>query len=78
MSYADVIEAIEKLPHSRGYTCAKCHLASEAPVLALYAECPGCSTRNKLRGYATAGGEIEDVIDAVRRWMGTDERGRSF
>ena len=71
MSFATVIGMIEKLSHERMFVCSKCGHHSTASILSMYADCPQCSTRLKLRGHAAIGDEVEDVVDAVLRWMGS-------
>jgi len=71
MSFASLIEMINKLPHERAFICPKCGRRDAVNVLSIYTDCPQCSTRQKLRGYGAVGGEVEDVIDAVLKWMGS-------
>jgi len=74
MSFSNVIEMIEKLPHERQVLCRKCGAKSEVSSLAINQNCPHCSNPMKLRGYASIGSEVEDVIDAVLKWMGSGKR----
>lgn len=72
MSYSNVIDDIQKLPHYREYTCKKCGHKQKVFVLLIQSNCKECGTRNKLRGYASIGSEVEDVIDTVLIWIGKD------
>ena len=69
MSFATLIEMIVKLPQERVFHCQKCGESGSASILSIYAECSRCSTRQKLRGHGGIGVEVEDVIDAVLKWM---------
>lgn len=71
MSYASLIDTINKLSHERAFVCPQCGRPGVAGILSMYADCAQCSTRVKLRGYSAVGGEVEDVVDAVLRWMGS-------
>jgi DNA-directed RNA polymerase subunit RPC12/RpoP len=71
MSFVSVIGIINKLPHERTFVCTKCGQQGTTSVLSIYADCQQCSTRLKLRGYVAIGGEVEDVIDAVLKWIGS-------
>jgi hypothetical protein len=70
MSYTDVLEDIEKLPHYREFVCRRCGHKQNIYILTIQTDCEKCKTRSKLRRYAAIGSEIEDVIDAVLAWMG--------
>jgi transcription elongation factor Elf1 len=71
MSFANLIDMINKLAHERKFICPKCGRRSVVSILSIYADCPQCSTRLKLRGYGAIGDEVEDVVDAVLAWMGS-------
>jgi hypothetical protein len=73
MSYTEVINDIEHLPHYREFTCRKCGKRQEVFVLLIQAKCENCGTITKLRGYASIGSETEDVIDAALKWLGKDK-----
>ena len=75
MSYADVIECIENLPRFRTFTCKQCGNEQQVYSLLIHANCQKCQARVKLRGYASLGSEIEDVLDAALAWLG---RGDEF
>jgi ribosomal protein L37E len=72
MSYADVIEDIEKLSHYREYTCRQCGHKQKAYSLVVQSRCEKCGVWSKLRRYA-ASPEIEDVVDAALIWLGEGE-----
>jgi hypothetical protein len=67
----DLIEEIRVLPRTKSFTC--CGRTMDVSTLDMYAQCPTCGKRSKLRGYGAIGTEIQDVIDAVLRWMGTGQ-----
>lgn len=69
MSYAEIIEQIENLPHYREYVCSRCGYKQQVYVLTVHSHCKRCDTPVKLRCYA-ATPELEDVIDAVLKWLG--------
>lgn len=73
MPHTDVLEDIESLPHYREYVCPRCGHDNEEYVLIIQANCEKCDLRVKLRGFASIGTEIEDVIDAVLAWIGQDD-----
>ncbi len=73
MSYTNVIEDIQKLPHFRDFTCNQCGNKQKVYSLSLNIECKNCKAQSKSRGYASIGSEVEDVIDAVLEWLGTGE-----
>lgn len=75
MSYTNVIKDIENLPHYREYVCKQCGHQQQIYSLFIQANCEKCGTQVKLRGYASIGSEIEDVIDAVLEWLG---KGKEF
>src|SRR3972149_10897715 len=70
MSYTDVIKDIENLSHYREYICSQCGQKQKIYILRIHAGCEKCGARSKLRGFASIGSEIEDVIDAVLAWLG--------
>ena len=61
-----LLAAIAALPVSR--SVSHCGAAFEVSPFDLYATCPECGQRVKVRGF-TAGPELEDVFDAVFTWM---------
>jgi len=70
MSYSKTIEDIQKLPHYREYTCRKCGHEQKVYILVIQANCEKCGSRSKLRGYASIGSEVEDVVAAALNWLG--------
>lgn len=62
----DLIEAIKALPHGRDVT--HCGSTFRVSPFDIYATCPHCGQRMKLRSFAAAT-ELEDVFDAVFEWM---------
>jgi hypothetical protein len=70
MSYTAAIDEIEGLPYYREYKCPRCSYEQKAYILAIQANCNNCDRPVKLRGYASLGSEIEDVVDAVLAWLG--------
>ena len=63
---AGVLEAIAAFPLQREVRhCGHCFAVSPFD---LYAECPRCHARVKVRSFS-GGAEIEDVFDAVFEWM---------
>ena len=73
MSYTYVIEEIENLPRFREFTCRVCGHVQKVYVLLIQTQCENCQERLKLRGLASIGSEIEDVIDTVLLWLGEDK-----
>jgi hypothetical protein len=71
---ADLLEALRAFPHVR--TVKHCDSTMEVSPLALYAVCPACRQRVKLRSFSGAP-EIEDVIDAVLEWL-ADPAARAY
>jgi transcription elongation factor Elf1 len=72
MSYIEVIEHIDNLPHYREFTCRQCGHKQKVHSLVVQSHCEKCGASVKLRRYA-ASPEIEDVIDAVLAWLGRGE-----
>lgn len=72
MSYTEIIEGIENLPHYREFTCRQCGHRQRVYSLVVRSHCEKCKTSVKLRRYA-ASPEIEDIIDAVLAWLGEGE-----
>lgn len=62
----ELIDAIRQFPTAR--EVSHCGLTFTASPLAIYAECPHCGQRLKLRSFASVP-EIDDAIDAVLEWM---------
>lgn len=63
---ADLIEAIRTFPVER--EVEHCGARFLAAPFDIYADCPRCGTRVKVRSFSGVG-EIEDVFDAVFEWM---------
>lgn len=61
-----LLEAITALPVRR--EVRHCGLPFTAGPFDIYATCPACGTRIKLRAFS-ANAEVEDVFDAVLAWM---------
>jgi hypothetical protein len=63
---SSLLEAIRTFPRQRDVN----HCGSKLSVspFDFYATCPRCGSQIKLRSF-TAGGEIEDVFDAVFEWL---------
>jgi hypothetical protein len=66
----ELIEAIESFPLSR--EVEHCGIKFFVSPFEIYAQCPECHIEIKLRSFA-AHYEIEDVFDAVFRWMNRPE-----
>lgn len=62
----DLLDAITSLPTTR--TVSHCGAEFAVSPLDIYAACPQCGKRIKVRSFAAAG-EVEDVFDAVLAWM---------
>jgi hypothetical protein len=73
MTYTEIIQDVESLPHYRSVTCREGGHQQEFYILEVQGQCESCKRKFKLRGYAGIGSEIEDVIDAVLAWLGTRE-----
>lgn len=61
-------DAIRSFPARRNVE--NCGTGFAVSALDLYADCPVCGTRIKLRAFSS-GEDVEDVIDAVLEWMST-------
>ncbi|VTS01992.1 unnamed protein product [Gemmata massiliana] len=61
-----LLEAIASLPTAR--EVAHCGTTFTASPFDIYATCPACRTRLKLRSFGAVA-EIQDVFDAVFAWM---------
>ena len=61
-----ILDAIAQLPTSR--TVHHCGEASTVSPFDLYASCPHCGKRVKVRAFG-GGLDVEDVFDAVFAWM---------
>jgi hypothetical protein len=61
-----LLEAIRNFPLQR--EVEHCGGPVTVSPFALYAECPRCGTRLKVRGFSAAA-EVEDVFDAVFEWL---------
>lgn len=62
----ELLDAIASLPTHREVT--HCGTTFAVPVFDIYATCPACGARLKVRSFAAAP-EVEDVFDAVFEWM---------
>ena len=62
----DLVEAITAFPTSRDVH--HCGATFQVSPFDIYATCPVCGTRMKVRSYAAVT-ELEDVFDAVMTWM---------
>ena len=62
----DLIEAIQSFPSER--EVVHCGETFAVPPFDIYADCPICGTRIKVRSLG-ATTELEDVFDAVLEWM---------
>ena len=63
---ADLLEAIRSFPIQR--EVEHCSVRFSISPLDIYAECPQCGVRLKVRAYEAAG-EIDDIFDAVCEWL---------
>lgn len=61
-----LLEAIAAFPTDR--EVRHCGAAFRVPPFDIYATCPACGARIKVRSFS-AGTELEDVFDAVMEWM---------
>ena len=66
----DDIDAIQKLPAFRTFSCQKCGASIRVHALEIYANCPKCGIQHKTRAFGGIGTEVHDVIDAVLEWAG--------
>lgn len=73
MSYSTIIAEIESFAHFRAINCPHCNISQRHHVLQIHGQCASCGCKYRLRGQASIGSEIEDVIDAVLEWAGDDE-----
>ena len=62
----ELIEAIRTFPVVR--ETEHCNLKFKVSPFDIYATCPQCGTRLKLRSFSGVS-ELEDVFDAVFEWM---------
>lgn len=62
----ELLEAVAAFPVNR--EIRHCGTTFTAPALDLYAICPACGSRVKLRSFSGVP-ELEDVFDAVLTWM---------
>jgi hypothetical protein len=62
----ELVDAIAQFPTTR--TVKHCGQSFSVSPFDLYAVCPQCSSRVKVRGFAAVP-ELEDVFDAVFAWM---------
>lgn len=61
-----LVDAIKSFPIRR--TVRHCGIAFPAAPFDIYANCPACGARIKVRSFSGTT-EIEDVFDAVFEWM---------
>ncbi|SRR6266851_317319 len=66
----DLIEAIKSFPVRREVT--HCGEAFRVSPFDIYADCPRCGTRIKVRSFSGVT-EVADVFDAVFAWMNQSE-----
>ena len=64
---AELIEAIRSFPAMQ--QVSHCGQIMSIPAFEIYADCPHCGKRIKVRSFAGTA-EIEDVFDAVFAWIG--------
>jgi ribosomal protein L37AE/L43A len=74
MDYYEVIKEIESLKHFRDICCPECGHQHRVHILQIVLICSKCKKKMKLRGLASIGSEIQDVIDAVLEWIGEGEQ----
>ncbi len=67
---SELIEAIRSFPTAR--QVEHCGQSFSIGTFDIYAKCPQCAKRLKVRSFAAAT-EIEDVFDAVFGWMSQPE-----
>jgi hypothetical protein len=67
---ASLIEALRTFPRQRDVE--HCGRKMTVSPFDLYAECPHCGSRLKLRAFS-AGYGVEDIFDAVFEWMNRPE-----
>ncbi len=65
-AYSTVIEEIDQFPVDR--EVIHCGQTSHISPFAIYATCPVCQAKIKVRSFAAVT-ELEDVFEAVFRWM---------
>ncbi len=63
---AGLIDALRALPAER--EIEHCGARFRVAALDMYAACPECGARIKLRGFS-GHDDVEDVVDAVLEWM---------
>ncbi|MGL6096352.1 MAG: hypothetical protein ACRC7O_11225 [Fimbriiglobus sp.] len=66
----ELLDAIVAFPTSR--EVSHCGASFQVDPFAIYATCPTCAARIKVRSFATVP-ELEDVFDAVFEWMSHPE-----
>jgi hypothetical protein len=62
----ELLEAVESFPTAREVT--HCGSAFSVSPLDIYATCPTCGTRLKVRAFS-AGPDLEDLFDAFLTWL---------
>lgn len=62
----DLLEAIRAFPTKR--VVSHCRTEFEVSPFDIYASCPQCGGAVKVRSFS-GGAELEDVFDAVFRWL---------
>ena len=67
---SDLLDAIRAFPTQR--EVEHCGTKFRVSPLAIYAVCPSCGVRIKVRSYSGVS-EVEDIFDAVLEWMGQPE-----
>lgn len=67
---AELMEAIESFPTAR--EVVHCGKSIRVSPFDIYADCPACRARVKVRGYSGVP-EIEDLFDAFFAWLSRPE-----
>ncbi len=68
--FNDIYEALKVLPKISKAKCKKCNQDFEYASILIYAKCPGCGEKYKMRSYG-AYEEVEDLIVLVLDWLGS-------
>lgn len=69
-----IIDEIENFPATRIIEC-RCGKSYRISTLLIYGHCDHCGAQTaKLRAFGGIGTELQDLIDAVLKWMGTGEQ----
>jgi uncharacterized protein YjaG (DUF416 family) len=73
MNLNEIIKEIEELEHFKSLKCFNCLSEIRYYVLQIYVVCPTCKKQLKVRGSSAIGTEIEDLMDTVLVWIGTEK-----